>query len=70
MAKKKMRNEETTAEAAAPSTSLKDLAMGSYDEKCSSGKSYAYDQLRRRKRAQEPDTGERIWFDDLPPHTD
>ncbi|XSG81272.1 MAG: hypothetical protein ACPW61_09285 [Methyloligella sp. ZOD6] len=70
MAKKKMKAQETSRETPQPSASLKELSESGYSEKCGSGKSYTYDTLRGRKRGKEPDTHERIWFDDLPPHTD
>ena len=65
-----MKAQETSREASAPSASLKELSESGYGEKCRTGKSYEYDTLRGRKRAKEADTADRIWFDDLPPHTD
>ncbi|MFD0986709.1 hypothetical protein [Methyloligella solikamskensis] len=70
MAKKKMKAQETSRETSPPSASLKELSESGYGEKCRAGKSYEYDTLRGRKRGKEADTADRIWFDDLPPHTD
>lgn len=75
MAKKKMDYEETLSAGSPSRESLKDLAVGEYRGQCASGKQgYEYDSLRGRKRKTVEERAEglsnRIWFDDLPPHTD
>lgn len=70
-----MTNKKTTCEETrqdtAPQASLKELAAGDLKGHCAEAKGYDYDKLRGRKQ---PDRAEalknRIWFDDLPPHTD
>lgn len=70
MAKKKMKTEETSPARATPSPSLKDLGADNRGP-CSAGKqAYEYDRLRARKRSEPGASEDRIWFDDLPPHTD
>lgn len=77
MAKKKTNKEEMHSEANSRSMSLKELGIREKGtaECAAQGKGskrvYDYDTLRGRKTKAEPEVlSDRIWFDDLPPHTD
>jgi hypothetical protein len=72
MTKKKANYEETSSKHGGQTASLKDLAATDYSASCGSGKQvYDYDTLRGRKAKKGAEAlSDRIWFDDLPPHTD